>query len=150
MSSLGNKDIMSANILRFMKRKKASRKDVCDAIGVKYTTFCDWINAKTYPRIDRIEQMANYFGVTKADLVEDVHDMRRKYSKILDHGRRIDISEVQKLTSLIDSILYDLPLEDIRLACSIIECFRWLSAEGRKEATKRVQELAELAQYTTD
>mgnify|MGYP000250745067 len=34
-------------------------------------TFSDWVNAKTYPRIDKIELMANYFGVTKADLVED-------------------------------------------------------------------------------
>ena len=150
MSSLGNKDIMSENILRFMKRKRVSRKDVCDAIGVKYTTFCDWINAKTYPRIDRIEQMANYFDVTKADLVEDVHDRRRVYNNILNQANRADMPEVRKLTSSIYSVLYDLPLEDIRLACSIIECFRWLSADGRKEAMKRVQELAELAQYTTD
>ena len=36
-------------------------------------TFSDWVNAKTYPRIDKIELMANYFGISKADLVED-HD----------------------------------------------------------------------------
>ena len=34
-------------------------------------TFSDWINAKTYPRIDKIELLANYFGVLKSDLVED-------------------------------------------------------------------------------
>lgn len=33
-------------------------------------TFSDWVNAKTYPRIDKIEMMANYFGISKSDLVE--------------------------------------------------------------------------------
>ena len=30
----------------------------------------DWINGRTYPRIDKIEKMAQYFGVQKSDLVE--------------------------------------------------------------------------------
>src|SRR5699024_6313467 len=40
-------------------------------LGVSYSTLSDWVNAKTYPRIDKIEMMANYFGVSKSDLVED-------------------------------------------------------------------------------
>jgi transcriptional regulator with XRE-family HTH domain len=47
------------------------RNKLCSDLGIKYTTLCDWLNAKTYPRIDKIEMMANYFGVQKADLVED-------------------------------------------------------------------------------
>ena len=31
----------------------------------------DWVNAKTYPRIDKIELMANFFGIDKSDLIED-------------------------------------------------------------------------------
>ncbi len=38
--------------------------------GFKHNTFSDWVNAKTYPRIDAIELMANYFGISKAFLVE--------------------------------------------------------------------------------
>ena len=44
---------------------------MCDALGVKYTTFTDWVKGNTYPRIDKIELMANYFGIEKSDLVED-------------------------------------------------------------------------------
>lgn len=44
---------------------------MCEALGVKYTTLTDWVNGKTYPRIDKIELMANYFGIKKSDLVED-------------------------------------------------------------------------------
>lgn len=70
MSDLGNKEIMAENIQRFMELRKVSRNDVCKAIGVKYTTLTDWIKGKTYPRIDKIEKLAIYFGVSKSDLVE--------------------------------------------------------------------------------
>lgn len=70
-NDLGNKDIMARNIRRHMEMLGKDRKEVCRDIGISYTTFTDWVNANTYPRIDRIEQLAKYFGVTKADLVED-------------------------------------------------------------------------------
>lgn len=70
MSNLGNKDVMAANIQYYMDLHGEDRRDVCDALGFKYTTFCDWVNAKTYPRIDKIELMALHWGISKADLVE--------------------------------------------------------------------------------
>lgn len=70
MTTLGNKEIMSRNIQKYMKLHDLSRTDLCDALGVKYTTLTDWINGKTYPRIDKIEKMANYFNIRKSDLVE--------------------------------------------------------------------------------
>ncbi|MCS4487230.1 helix-turn-helix domain-containing protein [Staphylococcus americanisciuri] len=68
---LGNKEIMSKNISRLMKQNNVDRKQLSIDLNVKYTTLSDWINAKTYPRIDKIELLANYFGVSKSDLVED-------------------------------------------------------------------------------
>ncbi len=71
MNDLGNKQVMAKNILKYMKLHDKSRQDVCQAIGVKYTTFTDWVKGKSYPRIDKIELMARYFGITKSDLIED-------------------------------------------------------------------------------
>lgn len=71
MSNLGNKEIMSKNIQFYMKKFEKSRYDMCSALGVKYTTFTDWVKGNTYPRIDKIELMANYFGISKSDLVEE-------------------------------------------------------------------------------
>lgn len=71
MSDLGNKEIMAKNIKRLMDLHRKERSDICKDLGFKYTTFTDWINGKTYPRIDKIEMMANYFGVSKSELVED-------------------------------------------------------------------------------
>lgn len=71
MSNLGNKQIMAQNILHYMEIHGKTRNDMCKALGVKYTTFTDWVNGNSYPRIDKIELMANYFGISKADLVEE-------------------------------------------------------------------------------
>ena len=53
-----------------MIKKGVTRRDICRHLGIKYTTLTDWIKAKTYPRIDKIELLAEYFGVSKADLIE--------------------------------------------------------------------------------
>ncbi|MGV3043472.1 LexA family transcriptional regulator [Staphylococcus rostri] len=68
---LGNKEVMAKNISRLMKQNNVDRKQLSKDLKVKYTTLSDWINAKTYPRIDKIELLANYFSVSKSDLVED-------------------------------------------------------------------------------
>lgn len=69
--SLGNKEIMAKNIRYYMDKKGVDRQTLVADLGLKYMTVSDWINAKTYPRIDKIELMANYFGIKKSDLVEE-------------------------------------------------------------------------------
>ena len=69
-NNLGNKEIMAQNIKYYMAQNDVDRKTICNALDVNYATFSDWVNARTYPRIDKIELMAHYFGISKADLVE--------------------------------------------------------------------------------
>lgn len=71
MSNLGNKKIMAKNIRHYMDIAQVNQTEICTTLGIKMPTFSDWVNAKTYPRIDKIELMANYFGISKADLVEE-------------------------------------------------------------------------------
>lgn len=71
MGGLGNKEVMAKNIKFYMDKNDIDRNKLCFDLGIKYTTLCDWLNAKTYPRIDKIEMMANYFNIQKSDLVED-------------------------------------------------------------------------------
>jgi repressor LexA len=54
-----------------MKEHDKSRKEVADALGISYYTFSDWVNGKKYPRMDKVEKLANYFGILKSDLIED-------------------------------------------------------------------------------
>jgi len=81
MSGLGNKEIMANNIKYYMDIAKKDRSDVCADLGIKYTTFSDWVTGKKYPRIDKIEALANYFGVEKSDLIEN-HKQGVDYEKL--------------------------------------------------------------------
>ena len=70
-----NKEVMARNIQYYMKKNNVTATEICKRLGIKQNTFSDWVNAKTYPRIDAIEQMAQYFGISKAFLVEDIVPM---------------------------------------------------------------------------
>lgn len=69
-NNLGNKKTMANNLKYYMNKKNVSRNQLSSSLGIAYTTLADWLNAKTYPRIDKIEMLANYFGIEKSDLVE--------------------------------------------------------------------------------
>jgi repressor LexA len=65
-----HKEIFSKNLKRYMALAGKSRKDVCEDLGYSYFTFSDWVNGKKMPRMDKVEQLANYFGILKSDLIE--------------------------------------------------------------------------------
>lgn len=70
-SALGNKEVMAENLKYYMNINKKTRKDICNELDFPYSTFTDWCNGNKYPRIDKIEMLANYFGIEKSDLIEE-------------------------------------------------------------------------------
>ena len=71
MSATGNKEILSRNLKRYIDSSGKDRRQLADIWGYPYSTVSEWVNGKKYPRIDRIEKIADYFGITMADLIED-------------------------------------------------------------------------------
>ena len=68
---MDNKNIFASNLNRYMKENGKSRRDVADALGLSYYTVTDWVKGKKYPRMDKVELLANYFGISKSDLIEE-------------------------------------------------------------------------------
>ena len=75
-SNLGNKETMEKNIRRYLSRKGITITALSDALNVPYNTVNNWANGVSYPRIDKIERMSEFFGCTKADLVEEESTLR--------------------------------------------------------------------------
>lgn len=71
INNLGNKDIFAKNLAHYLKINNYDAIDVCKKLSIAPSTFSDWLNAKKYPRIDKIEMLANYFNILKSDLIED-------------------------------------------------------------------------------
>lgn len=70
-TDLGNQEIFSRNLKRYIVKSGEKQKDIAKAVGVSTGTFCDWVNLRAYPRMDKLQALADYFGIQKSDLVED-------------------------------------------------------------------------------
>lgn len=86
MTSLGNKAIMSQNLKYYIEKSGKDRKELSEIWGFPYSTVSDWVNGRKYPRIGRIEIMADYFGILKSDLIEEhiSEDMEKDHDTITD------------------------------------------------------------------
>lgn len=80
---MDNKNIFATNLKRLMNLNKKSRKDISEALGISYYTVTDWVKGKKYPRMDKVEMLAQYFGVLKSDLIEEKNspDVEEKPSR---------------------------------------------------------------------
>ena len=77
---LGNKKVMGDNIQYYMDINKIERREFAKVLGVPYSSLTDWINGNTYPRIDKIQRMADYFHIEKSDLVEPRNSSKKTES----------------------------------------------------------------------
>lgn len=82
MGNLGNKKTMSKNLKKYLKLYNVSRTQLSESLDISYSTISDWVNGNAYPRIDKIEMMANYFGINKSDLVEENYNNETSALKI--------------------------------------------------------------------
>lgn len=98
MSNLGNKEVMAKNLKYYMEISGKSQKELCEIVGVSTSTFSDWVKGKKYPRIDKIELLANYFKILKSDLIEEKSEehieMQKKNDTLTDIVLRLRSDDV--------------------------------------------------------
>ena len=71
MSDIGNAEIFARNLSYYVERSGKQQKELAEMVGVSTSTFSAWMTATRYPRIGKIEKLADYFGILKSDLIED-------------------------------------------------------------------------------
>lgn len=65
------KIIFSNNLKKYLNRNGISQTDLANELNIPETTFSNWMQAKTYPRPDKIQMLADYFKITRSDLTEE-------------------------------------------------------------------------------
>lgn len=95
-----------------MQESEKSRKEVSEALGVSYYTFSDWVNGKKYPRMDKVEKLANYFGILKSDLIEDKHNQpaqgglsykKKEFIKRVEGMSDAQIERLEQILALVEN-----------------------------------------------
>lgn len=115
MSAIGNKGIFSRNLKKYIEASGKNRSELADIWGFPYSTVSDWVSGKKYPRIDRIEVMADYFGISKSELIEDADSIENgesvtddglteDHKKLIDYARSISPDKVLLALRVLQSI----------------------------------------------
>lgn len=76
-----SKEVFAKNLLYYMQKHDVNQKELADAVNVAPSTLNEWLKAKKYPRIDKIEILSDYFGILKSDLIEEKTAERIKMQK---------------------------------------------------------------------
>lgn len=108
--------IFTENLKRYMSAHRLTQKEVAEAIGVNPQTFNTWMTGKHIPRMDKIQLLADYFGVRKSDLVDYPEDaMEETLQEAFD--RRPDMRILFQLAK-------NCTPEEINLVARMLEAFQ--------------------------
>ena len=116
LSSIGNKEIFAQNLNRYLNRFGVDQKIVAESVGVAPSTFNEWTKGKKYPRIDKIEMLAQYFGILKSDLIEEYNEsnsptepkLSEGEQKVIDLFRQVPEDKQQLVLQMIETALRNL------------------------------------------
>ena len=71
---MNSRDIFINNLKVIMKERKVSRRQLAEGLNIPYTTLTDWCTGRIFPRVEKINLIADYFNIKKADLIEEITD----------------------------------------------------------------------------
>lgn len=98
--------IFSENFNRLLQEKGKTQADVFHALkNIERQTVSAWACGKAVPRMDRVEAIANFFGVEKSELLEE--NVSGEVNTIIRKIKKLSPSALVSLDSYIDFLLSD-------------------------------------------
>lgn len=85
------KELIAANLCLLLQIYHKSRKAVCSDLDISYTTFCDWLHGKTYPRIEALESLSYYFRIETRDFLIDIEKNGQMLERLNTYAKTIGV-----------------------------------------------------------
>ncbi len=117
-----NKRIFAKNLNYYMTTNNKTQSDLVTDLNLTASTVSDWANGKKYPRVDKMQILADYFGILKSDLTEE-----HETSKMTDDIELQEYLEELKNRSemrMLFSLAKGATKEDVMQAVKIIEALK--------------------------
>lgn len=77
------REILANNLNSLLHSKGKTQADVIRELGVPEATVRSWFNGEKYPRIDKVQMLADYFNVPRSRITEDQTSSLQKVSSIV-------------------------------------------------------------------
>jgi repressor LexA len=58
----------------YMSARDKKQQDLIQDLHLSSATVSQWVNGKAFPRMDRVEMLAEYFGITTTELLSNPYD----------------------------------------------------------------------------
>lgn len=68
---MGANEIFSKNLKFYIIRSGRTQTQIALDLGVSKGTLSDWCSGRSHPRMSRVQEIAEYFGINKSDLLEN-------------------------------------------------------------------------------
>ena len=82
--------IFSDNLKYYLKLNNKTQLDLANAIGVSNTTINNYVKGYNAPRMDKVDKICKYLGVSRSDLIEERIKDKTQKSKNQDISTMVD------------------------------------------------------------
>lgn len=97
------------NLKKIMALKGKNQSDIVKALNFKQSTVSDWLNGKKYPRMDKVQMLANYLNVDIIELVDNQSNDSITFTNtekaLIKNYRQLNEQNQQAVTTMINSLL---------------------------------------------
>lgn len=80
--------IFSKNLSYYMNKYDITQAVLAKKIGVSPATISNWCNGIKLPRMDKVDALANYFGIRRSDLMVEKNEQPEEPTYYLDEDAR--------------------------------------------------------------
>ena len=80
--------IFSKNLSYYMNKYDITQAVLAKKIGVSPATISNWCNGIKLPRMDKVDALANYFGIRRSDLMVEKNEQPEEPTYYLDEDTR--------------------------------------------------------------
>ena len=112
------KEIFVRNLKYLMEARGISQADICRRLDVSSATVSNWFTGQKYPRIDKMQRLADMLGVNYSTLttengLKDYEDQMRlealhqnpKLGLLFDHSRKMSGEDVDFMIRIAERML---------------------------------------------
>lgn len=125
------REVFIQNLKKVMKERNKTQKQISTDLGIPLSTVSSWVNGQSYPRIDKMQSLADYLNVSMKTLTDKIDELS---------DEEIFSKNLKKYMTK-----YKASIHDISLICNVreLEVEKWIN--GIK--SPRIDKIQALADY---
>lgn len=122
--------IISKNLRRIASDCNRSQADIARDLHINKATVSSWMNGTRVPRMDKVDMLASYFNVTRAEIMEEYTTKKRTYYLDPETAKAAQELKINKHLHALLHAARGNSAENIRLATDLLTKLKGTNPDG--------------------